>query len=75
MAQSVKDLELSLQLLRLPLWHGFDPWPENFRHAMAQPKTYTSKSMQKIATMLPNLIQFINAKNWENDRFYSENGG
>ena len=28
--QGVKDPVLSLQWLRLLLWHGFDPWPRNF---------------------------------------------
>ena len=27
---AIKDLELSLLWLRSLLWHGFDPWPENF---------------------------------------------
>ena len=30
LAQWVKDPALSLQWLRLLLWHGFDPWPRNF---------------------------------------------
>ena len=28
--QQVKDLALSLQRLRLLLWHGFDPWAREF---------------------------------------------
>ena len=30
-AQQVKDLVSSLQQLGSLLWHGFDPWPRNFR--------------------------------------------
>ena len=37
-AQQVKDLVLSLQWLGLLLWHGFDPWPENFYILWAQQK-------------------------------------
>ena len=29
----VKDLALSLQQLRLLLWHRFDSWPREFPHA------------------------------------------
>ena len=32
MAQQVKDLALSL------LWHGFNPWPQNFPMPQAQGK-------------------------------------
>ena len=37
MAQQVKDLVLSLLWLRLLLWLGFDPWPQNFCIPWAQP--------------------------------------
>ena len=30
-AQRVKDPVLPLQQLKCLLWHGFDPWPGNFR--------------------------------------------
>ena len=30
LAQQIKDLALSLQLLRSLLWLRFDPWPGNF---------------------------------------------
>ena len=30
LAQQVKDLALSLQQLRLLLWHRFNPWSRNF---------------------------------------------
>ena len=36
-AQQVKILALSLKLLRLQLWCGFDPWPRNFHMLWAQP--------------------------------------
>ena len=29
--QQLKGLVLSLQLLVLPLWHGFNPWPGNLQ--------------------------------------------
>ena len=38
MAQSAKDLLLSLLWLRLQLWLGFNPWPGNFCTPRAQPK-------------------------------------
>ena len=31
MAQQVKDPTLSLPLVRVLLWHGFDPWPGDFK--------------------------------------------
>ena len=34
MVQLVKDLVLSLMWLRLLLWHRFNPWPQEFLHAM-----------------------------------------
>ena len=37
-AQRVKDPVLSLQQLGLLLWHGFDPWPQNFHMLWAWPK-------------------------------------
>ena len=37
MAQWIKDL-VSLQWLGLQLWHGFNPWPGNFRMLRVQPK-------------------------------------
>ena len=37
-AQQVKDSVLSLQWLRLLLWHGFDPWPGNFHVPWVWPK-------------------------------------
>lgn len=36
-AQRVKDQVWSLQLLRLLLWRGFDPWPGNFHLLWAPP--------------------------------------
>ena len=33
MAQQVKDPALLLQQLGWLLWHGFSPWPRNFRSA------------------------------------------
>ena len=38
MAQQVKDPAFSLQWLRPLLWFRFDPWPENVRMPLAQPK-------------------------------------
>ena len=38
MAQGVKDLALSLQQFGSLLWHGFDPWPGNFRMPQVLPK-------------------------------------
>ena len=38
MAKQVKDLALSLKWLGSLLWHGFDPWPENFHMLRAWPK-------------------------------------
>ena len=37
MAQRVEDLRWSLMGLWSPLWHGFDPWPGNFRMPGVQP--------------------------------------
>ena len=39
--QRVWDLAWSLQQLKLLLWHGFCPWPRNFRMPRAQPKNQT----------------------------------
>lgn len=36
--QGVKDPELSLQQLGLPVWHSFDPWLGNFPMPQAPPK-------------------------------------
>ena len=44
MAQWVKDLALSLQQLRLLLWHRFDPWPRNFDVPQVWPKKAISDS-------------------------------
>ena len=41
MAQKVKDLTLSLQQLRWPSWHRFNPWLENFHMLLAWPKNPT----------------------------------
>ena len=38
MAQRVKDLVASLLWLRLHLWCGFDPWPENLCMPQVWPK-------------------------------------
>ena len=38
MAQWVKDPALSLQQLGSLLWHGFNPWPENFHMLRTWPK-------------------------------------
>ena len=38
MVQQVKNLALSLWQLRLLLWQGFDPHPENFHMPWVQPK-------------------------------------
>ena len=43
MAQWVKDPALSLQQLGLLLWHGFDPWPGNFRMPQVRPKKKSPK--------------------------------
>ena len=40
-AQLVRDLVLSL------LWHGFDPWPQNFCTPQAQPKGKKKKERKK----------------------------
>ena len=34
----VKDPALSLQRLRLLLWHRCDPWPRNFHMLQVEPK-------------------------------------
>ena len=36
--QWVKDSALSLQWLRLLLWHGFHPWPWEHPHAVGRAK-------------------------------------
>ena len=38
MAQWFKDLALSLLWLRLLLWYGFDPWPQEILHALGAAK-------------------------------------
>ena len=44
MAQWAKDLVLSRLWLRSLLWHGFSPWPMNFRMPWVWPeKEYTLK--------------------------------
>ena len=43
MAQQVEDLVLSLQCLRLLLWHGFGPWPGNFCMLQVQLKKEKKK--------------------------------
>ena len=53
MAQRVKDLALSLQWLRLPLWCGFDPWPWEFAHAEnAGPKKKKKKKSNQLLRAL-----------------------
>lgn len=45
--QWVKDLVLSLQLLGLLLWHGFDLWPKNFSMPQLPPKKEKKKRRKK----------------------------
>ena len=47
-AQGVKDLVLSLQRLRLPLWLRFDSWPENFCLPRVQPKKNKKRDLNKL---------------------------
>jgi len=49
-AQQVKDLALSLQRLRLLLWHRFDPWLGNFHMPWAQAKKKEEKRKKRKRT-------------------------
>ena len=46
LAQWIKDLALSLQQLRSLLWHGFNPWPENFHMLQA-----SSSSQKRLVSL------------------------
>ena len=49
--QHFKDPLLSLQWLRLLLWHRFNPWPRNFHLPQEQQK----KKKKKKALALPDI--------------------
>ena len=53
MAQHVKDLVLLLLWLRLLLWRGFDPWPENFHMTWVQEK---EKKKQTLTLLLSEIF-------------------
>ena len=40
-----------------PLWHGFDPWPRNFRMPRAQPKRETH--LKSLVAGVPVLAQWL----------------
>ena len=46
MAQRIKDPELSLQWLRLSLWHSFNPWPGNLQMPQVWPKEKVEDQMK-----------------------------
>ena len=46
-SQWAKDLELSLQQLRLLLWRRFYPWPGNFHVLQAQQKKKKKNKKEK----------------------------
>ena len=45
--QGVKDLALSLQQHGSLLWHGFDPWLENFHMLWVWPKFFLKNDESK----------------------------
>ena len=49
MVQWVKDLVVSLQQLRMLLWHGFDSWPGNFHMPMAWLKKIKKKKLKLVS--------------------------
>ena len=59
MAQWVKNPALSLQWLRLLLWHRFNPWPRNFCMPWTKPKKKTNKQTKKKhqATTIPVFLR------------------
>ena len=54
MAKWVKDLALSLQQLRLLLWHRFDPWPRKLSHVAS-----TAKKRKKRKRKLSIRISYL----------------
>ena len=52
-AQHVKDLVVLLLWLRLLLWRGFDPWPENFHMTWVQEK---EKKKQTLTLLLSEIF-------------------
>ena len=47
LAQPVKDPVCSWKWLRLLLWSGFHPWPQNFCMTWAQPKKKKERKLSK----------------------------
>ena len=47
MAQCLKDLALSLQQLRLLLWHGFSPWPGTIRMPVDSAKKEKNRGRER----------------------------
>ena len=47
--QQVKDQALPLLQLLLLLWHGFDPWPENFHMPWQSQKINEKKFKMKFS--------------------------
>ena len=61
MAQWLKDITLSLQWLRLLLWHEFHPWPGNFHMLWAWSKKREEKkslSSPFLGNILPGDFHF-----------------
>ena len=59
MAQWVKDLVLSLLWLGSLLWHGFNPWPGNFRMPQVWPKKKKKKGLGEMAAWKISLGAYI----------------
>ena len=51
MAQWVKDPALLMLWLWLQQWHGFDPWPGNFRMLQVQPKKQNKQVRETQGTL------------------------
>ena len=70
MVQPVKDLALSLQWLRLLLWHRFDPWPGNSHISQMWQKTnkQTNKKKQSYVSICEeNSVIILRKHNWQPD--------
>ena len=52
MAQWVKNPALTLQGLRLLLWHRFDPWPRNFYISSSAAKKKKKKKKRQLTIKL-----------------------
>ena len=63
MVQGVKDSALSLQWLRLLLWHGFDPWPRRYQHVVSMAKKkVTIRQTPQYRTLLVKIRELTQTK-------------